>query len=86
MPYDIAIPFLGCGTGGIDKELVRKIYEEKFKDRPEMFYVYEYSETEKNGQSILGKRKYGENVMTKKEMNKQEKSLLAKRKYGQNKE
>ena len=86
MPYDIAIPFLGCGTGGIDKELVRKIYEEKFKDRPEMFYVYEYSETEKNGQSILGKRKYGENVITEKEINKQEKSLLAKRKYGQNKE
>ena len=78
----IAIPFLGCGTGGIDKELVRKLYEEKFQDRPETFLIYEYSKTENNGQSILGKRKYGENVMTKKEISKQEKSLLAKKQYG----
>ena len=84
--FTVAIPFLGCGTGGVDKELVRKLYEEKFKDRPEMFYIYEYSKTENNGQSILEKRKYGENVMTEKEINKQEKSLLAKQTYGKNKE
>jgi O-acetyl-ADP-ribose deacetylase (regulator of RNase III) len=46
----IAIPFLGCGTGGVDKELVRQLYEEQFKDRKEKFYIYEYIKTENNGQ------------------------------------
>lgn len=45
----IAIPFLGCGTGGVDKELVRKLYEQKLKDRKEIFYIYEYAKTENNG-------------------------------------
>ena len=46
----VAIPFLGCGTGGVDKDLVRQLYEEKFKDRKEKFYIYEFSKTENNGQ------------------------------------
>ena len=40
------------------------------------------NKTKKIHKSILASRKFGENVMTKKEINKQDKSLLAKKQYG----